>query len=77
MGVLSACICMQYLQSPDPLELEVTGICELPRGHWELNQGPVEQPVLLTAESSLNFLNEKDNSIQFRGSLECYFSTQG
>ena len=32
----------------------VTSTCELPCGCWELNPGPLEeQPVLLTAEPSL------------------------
>jgi hypothetical protein len=32
------------------------GTCELPHGCWELNLGPLEeQPVLLTAESSVQF----------------------
>lgn len=32
---------------------EVAGSCELPRGYWELNPGPLEeQPVFLTAELS-------------------------
>lgn len=36
-----------------PLELELTGDCELPCRHWELNLGPQEeQPVFLNAELS-------------------------
>ena len=36
------------------LELEFTDSCELPRGCWELNLGPLEeQSVLLTPEPSL------------------------
>ena len=36
---------------------KVIGICDLPYGCWELNPGPLEeQPVLLTAEPSLQSL---------------------
>ena len=38
----------------DLLELDFTDGCELPRGDWELNLGPLqEQQVLFTAESTL------------------------
>jgi hypothetical protein len=37
-------------RAPDP----ITDGCEPPGGYWELNSGPLkEQPVLLTAEPSL------------------------
>lgn len=39
---------------------EVAGSCELQRGYWELNQGPLEeQPVFLTAKLSPSPSNYK------------------
>ena len=56
------CVCAPYGMSctwgaqrwlSGPLELELTGDCELPCMHWELNLGPQEeQPVFLNAELS-------------------------
>jgi hypothetical protein len=52
MYVLCMCCCLQTYQkrASDP----TTDGCEPPCGGWDLNSGPVEeQPVLLTAEPSL------------------------
>lgn len=54
---LCAChVCAYCLQRSYPLGLElhtdgVTDGCEMPKGCWELDPGPLEEhPVLLTAE---------------------------
>ena len=45
VGVLPAC---EDVRSPGT---GVTDICELPCGFWELNSGPLEEPVLLIPEA--------------------------
>ena len=64
MSVLPACMSVSHIRAcPVPSEaseghqIPGTGVidgCETPCGCWELNLGPLqEQPVLLTAEPSL------------------------
>jgi hypothetical protein len=48
------CICNVHTCVPEEGTRAITDGCELPYGCWELNSGPLEeQPVLLTAEPSL------------------------
>ena len=52
IGALPVCI-SEGVRSP---RTEATDRCELPRGCWELNPGPLEeQPVFLTTEPSVHF----------------------
>ena len=51
----------------------IIGGCEPPCGCWELNSGPLEeQPVLLTAEPSL-----QPNPVNFNGNLSQCLRTEG
>ena len=51
--IMSAALARMPAQQKRPLG-PITDGCELPCGCWELNPGPLEeQPVLLTAELSL------------------------
>ena len=66
------CMQVQCLQRPEEgvrfLGAEVTDGCELTYGCWDSNPSPVEkQPVLLTAEPSLQPLSKSSEAETFEG----------
>lgn len=63
MGVLFAyMMCVVYPQRPevtlDPLELELRAFVNQ-HVYWESNVGPLEEPVILNAESCLHLCESK------------------
>jgi hypothetical protein len=65
-ALVFACIyfCVR-MTNPQKLELH-TGSCELPRGCWELNLGPLEEQNHLTTEPSLQ---PHSTNILYKGSV--------
>ena len=57
MGVLPTSMCEGITST----ETGIKGSYELPCGYWDLNLGPMEEPVLLTAEPSLQPQDQKKN----------------
>jgi len=50
MGIFLAYMSMYHVHP----ETGVMGVCELPRGCWDLNPGPLQEQMLLATELSLH-----------------------